>query len=230
MSGAHSMPPLWHGHVVGHDTGVCWGAGWHGDGDRQLAHLQSYGILDWISSTSHPPVGRWLPCPSRPPLLTLGARGPVLTDCFTPLKCRGNPIWAGSAKLLHSRPAHRDLISQLHADDCNWMNSLAGCQGSRERRFGEGHWAPGMKTNREITRGRDEDERGDEEMRGGWALSQWPIRRREPDRGKGKTGRLSDRGHNTSAWSRIRLNLPQLEPKETGLCATSTLHGSNFFS
>lgn len=49
-----------------------------------------------------------------------------------------------------------------------------------------------MKTNREITWARDEDERGDEEMRGGCVVSQWPIRRRELDRGKGKTAELSE--------------------------------------
>lgn len=78
----------------------------------------------------HPPTPTPLAagCPAPPAsLLTLSARGPVLTDCFTPLKCRGNPIWAGSAKLLHSQPTRHDLINQLHADDCNWMNSLAGC-------------------------------------------------------------------------------------------------------
>lgn len=62
-----------------------------------------------------------------PPHPPSSARGPVLTDCLTPLKCEGNPIWSGSAKLLHSQPARHDLISQLHATDCNWMNSLAGC-------------------------------------------------------------------------------------------------------
>lgn len=123
----HLMMPQWHSHVVGHDSGVCWGAGWHGDGDRRLAHLQSYGILDWIS-TKPPcrPLAALAPL-SPPSSSPLSARGPVLTDCLTPLKCRGNPIWAGSAKLLHSQPAHHDLISQLHAADCNWMNSLAGC-------------------------------------------------------------------------------------------------------
>lgn len=72
-----------------------------------------------------------------------------------------------------------------------------------------------MKTNREITRAGDEDERGDEGMRGGWAVSQWPIRRQEPDRGKGKIAQLSDGGDNTSA-SKIRLCLPQVELKGEG--------------
>jgi len=62
-----------------------------------------------------------------------------------------------------------------------------------------------MKTNWGITWAGDEDERGDEGMRGGWAVSQWPIRRQEPDRGEGKTAQLSDGGHDTSVWSQIRL-------------------------
>lgn len=41
------MPPLWDDRAVGRDLGVCAEAqGWHGDGDRRLARLQSYGILD----------------------------------------------------------------------------------------------------------------------------------------------------------------------------------------
>lgn len=46
-------------------------------------------------------------------------------------------------------------------------------------------------------------------------MSQWPIRRQEPDRGKGKITQLSDGGDNTSA-SKIRLCLPQVELKLEG--------------
>lgn len=42
-------------------------------------------------------------------------------------------------------------------------------------------------------------------------MSQWPIRRQEPDRGKGKTAQLSDGGNGTLVWSKIRLYLLQFK-------------------
>lgn len=56
---------LWYSHEAGRDLRVCWGTGWHGDGDRRLTHLQSYGILDLISH-KRPcrPLAALLPLPT----------------------------------------------------------------------------------------------------------------------------------------------------------------------